>query len=119
MAKSFEELIIWQDARKLANLIHFTFMGLSDYAFKDQIYRASVSVMNNIAEGFERYSKGDFKRFLQFAKASCSEVRSMTYLAIDFNYIDDIKANEIMQLATKTKAGITSFITSLQPTKSL
>ncbi len=114
MAKNFEELIIWQDARKLANLVHYTFGELKDYAFRDQIYRASVSVMNNIAEGFERYSRPDFRRFLQFSKASCSEVRSMTYLALDFKYIDEIKADEIMQQAIRTKAGIASFITTLE-----
>ncbi len=93
IAKYIEELIIWKDARKLANLIRFAFMGLSDYAYKDTVYRVLVLVMYNIAEGFERYLKGDFKHFVQFSRASGSEVRRMTYLAIDFKYLDEIIAN--------------------------
>ena len=82
--RNFEDLIIWKDARILANLIHNTFLGNKDFSFCDQINRATLSVMNNIAEGFERFSKTEFKRYLQISKASCSEVRSMTYLALDF-----------------------------------
>jgi len=60
---------------------------LKDFGFKDQICRASVSVMNNIAEGFERRSDAEFKRFLFIAKGSCGEVRSMLYLALELRYI--------------------------------
>lgn len=95
IAKYIEELIIWKDARKLVNLIRFTFMGLSDNANKDTAYRVLVLVMYNIAEGFERYLNADFKRFVKFSKASGSEVRSMTYLVIDFKCLDEIKANKL------------------------
>jgi four helix bundle protein len=114
MAKSFEELIIWQDARVFAKVVHLTFYDLIDFNFKDQINRASVSVMNNIAEGFERYSKADFKRFLQIAKASNGEVRSMTYLAEDYNYVTTEKAIEIRNLSLKIKTGIVSLINTLE-----
>lgn len=113
MAKSFEELIVWQDARILANNVHSAFVYSKDFSFRDQINRAAISIMNNIVEGFERYSKPDFKRFLQFAKASCSEVRSMLYLALDFNYIDETKASEMMQLGTKIKAEIINLMNKL------
>ena len=113
MAKNFEELIVWQDARILANLVHLAFIDSKDFSFRDQINRAAVSIMNNIAEGFERYSKPDFKRFLQIAKASCSEVRSMLYLALDFKYIDETKASEMMQLGIKLKAGIINLMNKL------
>lgn len=113
MAKNFEELIIWQDARMLANNVHSAFIDLKDFSFRDQINRAAVSIMNNIAEGFERYSKPDFKRFLQIAKASCSEVRSMLYLALDFKYIDETEASEMMQLGIKLKAGIINLMNKL------
>jgi four helix bundle protein len=113
MAKSFEELVIWQDARKLANLVHFTFLELKDYDFKNQINSAAVSVMNNSAEGFERFSKPDFKRFLQIAKASNGEVRSMTYLAEDYNYILAEKAIEIRNLSIKIKTEIVSMMNTL------
>jgi four helix bundle protein len=113
MVKNFEELIVWQDARLLANNFHTAFIDLKDFSFRDQINRASVSIMNNIAEGFERFSNPDFKRFLQIAKASCSEVRSMLYLALDFNYIDKTKASEMMQLGTKIKAEIINLMNKI------
>ncbi|MFZ4546459.1 MAG: four helix bundle protein [Bacteroidales bacterium] len=113
MAQRFEELIIWQDARMLANLVHSTFLEIKDWDYKSQINRVAISVMNNIAEGFERYSKPDFKRFLQIAKASNGEVRSMTYLAQDFNYIKDEQAEEIRKLSNKIKTEIVSLMNKL------
>ena len=76
-------------------LIYKIFKNSKDYSFKDQIQRASISVMKNISEGFERGSKQDFKRFLYIAKASCGEVRSMLYLAIDIGYISKEEFNRI------------------------
>ena len=113
MAKSFEESVIWQDARKLANLVHFTFFTLKDFDFKNQINCAAVSDMNNTAEGFERYSQADFKHFLQIAKASNGEVRSMTYLAEDYSYLTNEKAIEIRNLNLKIKTEIASMINTL------
>ncbi len=113
MVKNFEDLIIWKDARKLANLVHFTFLEVQDYGFRNQINNAAVSVMNNTAEGFERFSKADFKRFLQISKASASEVRSMSYLAQDFNYVDELKATEIKNLCIKIKAEIINLMNTL------
>jgi len=75
LAKTFEELRIWQNSRVLVGQIYATFKVDSgkyrDYAFRDQIQRAAVSVMNNISEGFERGTKADFARFLDVAKGSC------------------------------------------------
>ena len=92
MADRFEDLDAWKVSRELANLI-YTFSRESllskDYGFKDQIQRAAVSVMNNIAEGFERGSNKDFAKFLFIARASVGEVRSMLYLALDQNYVTD------------------------------
>ena len=113
MVKSFEDLIIWQDARKLANLVHFTFIDLKDFEFRNQINSAATSIMNNIAEGFERHSKAEFKRFLQIAKASNAEVRSMTYLAVDYNYTTGEKANEIRNLSIKIKSEIVNLMNTL------
>jgi len=91
LASNFEDLTIWQDARQLLKEIYSIFMikGLAqrDYGFRDQLQRAALSVMNNIAEGFERSSKADFARFLDIAKGSCGEVRSMLYVASDLGYI--------------------------------
>ena len=75
--KSFEDLRIWQDARVFANQIYDLTDNLKDYGFKDQIQRAAVSVMNNIAEGFDYGSDAMFIKYLDVSKASCGEVKSM------------------------------------------
>jgi four helix bundle protein len=79
--KSFEDIVGWQRAQDLAVLIYKEFGTCKDYGFKDQICRAVVSISNNIAEGFDRSSDKEFVRFLYISKGSCSEVKSMLYLA--------------------------------------
>jgi four helix bundle protein len=79
-AESFEDLKVWQRARTLTNAIYNTMRACKDYAFRDQIQRAATSVMNNISESFERRTKKDFAHFLDLAKGSAGEVRSMLYL---------------------------------------
>ena len=73
--QTFEDVKSWKVARELTRELYRIFKNNRDYSFKDQIQRASVSIMNNIAEGFERGSDADFKRFLFISKASCGEVR--------------------------------------------
>src|SRR5438046_2929403 len=85
--KRFEDIIAWQKAQDLAVDIYSAFNALKDFNFKDQICSAVVSISNNIAEGFDRSSRIDFCRFLYFSSGSCSEVRSMLYLAERFHYI--------------------------------
>ncbi len=85
--KKFEEIISWQKARELNLIIYSHFKNSKDFGFRDQIQRASVSIMNNIAEGFERGGNKEFKNYLYISKASCAEVRSMLYLALDLGYI--------------------------------
>lgn len=77
--RNFEELRVWQDARILVNDIYKMMSDCKDYGFKDQIQRAAVSIMNNIAEGSESGSDPLFIRYLKISKASCGEVRSMLY----------------------------------------
>jgi four helix bundle protein len=84
--RNFEELRVWQDARFLVNEIYKTTSSFKDYRFKDQIQRAAVSIMNNIAEGSESGSDPLFIRYLKIAKASCGEVRSMLFLCEDLQY---------------------------------
>ena len=86
-AESFEDLKIWQRTRTLTNAIYNALRSCKDYAFRDQIQRAATSVINNIAEGFERRTKKDFAHFLDLAKGSAGEVRSMLYLGEDRGYI--------------------------------
>ena len=100
----FEDLDAWKVARELSNLIYAfgRASGCSrDFGFKDQIQRAAVSVMNNIAEGFERGSNKDFAKFLFIARASTGEVRSMLYLALDQKYITNEQFNEAYNLCVR------------------
>jgi four helix bundle protein len=88
----FEDLIAWQKARALTRAIYeVTRNGdfTKDYGLSRQIQRADVSVMSNIAEGFERGARGEFHQFLSTAKASCAELRSQLYVALDAGYLDE------------------------------
>ncbi len=90
--KCFEDLIAWQKARELTKAIYnVTSTGIfsKDFGLKDQIQRASVSVMSNIAEGFERNSRNEFHHFLVIAKSSCAEVKSQLYVALDVDYLTE------------------------------
>ena len=108
----FEELRIWQDARSLVKSIYEEKArnndASKDWGFRNQIQSASVSIMNNIAEGFERQSDKDFARFLDMAKASAGEVRSMLYLASDLNYLAPEKANSLKEQSEKISKGISA-----------
>ncbi len=84
---NFEDLVVWQKAVDLTLKIYQLFSKNQDFGFKNQIQRASVSIVNNIAEGFDRSSDKEFKRFLFIALGSSSEVRSMIYIALKLNYI--------------------------------
>ena len=89
--EKFEDLIAWQKARELSkNIYRVTKVGefLKDFWLRDQIRRASVSIMSNIAEGFERGGRSEFHQFLVIAKGSCAELRSQLYVASDAEYID-------------------------------
>lgn len=79
--RRFEDIRSWQKAQDLAVLVYQNFGNSKDFGFKDQICRAAVSISNNIAEGFDRGYDKDFVRMLRIAKGSCSEVKSMLYLA--------------------------------------
>ena len=86
----FEEIEAWQTARDLTKLIYlFTDKGkfARDFGLKDQIHRASISIMSNIAEGFESQTQAQFIRYLAIAKASAGELRSQLYVSHDLEYI--------------------------------
>lgn len=111
--EQFEDIIAWQKAKDLTVEIYQLFKGNRDFGFKDQIQRASVSVMNNIAEGFERDSDADFRRFLFIAKGSCGEVRSMLYIAKELNYMGDAEFKQLSRLSIEISRAISGFIKSL------
>lgn len=99
--KQFEDLIAWQKARELTRHVYLlSSQGqfAKDYALTDQTRRATISIMSNIAEGFDRNSPNDFHRFLVIAKASCAEVRSQLYIALDVGYLDENSFQETMHL---------------------
>ena len=90
MANRFEDLLIWQKARDLTRLVYdLTKVDAfsRDFGLRDQIRKAAISVMSNIAEGFERDSDAQFAHFLTIAKGSCGEVRSQLYVALDQGYV--------------------------------
>lgn len=95
----FEDLIAWQKARVLTRAIYEATQKNTfarDFGLAGQIQRAAVSVMSNVAEGFERGSNRDFHRFLCMAKASCAEVRSQLYVAHDIGYIQPDEFNQLL-----------------------
>ena len=112
--ESFEDLWIWQEARILVKEIYSDFGKCHDYGFKNQIQRAGISIMNNIAEGFERSTDADFARFLNIAKGSCGEVRSMYYPAEDLGYIQAVIASERRERAKKIARGTSSLTSHLR-----
>lgn len=111
--EKFEDIIAWQKAKELTISIYQVFKDNRDFAFRDQIQRASVSVMNNIAEGFERGSDADFKRFLYLAKGSCGEVRSILYIAKELQYIDNTTFTSLHGNAVEISKTLSGFIKSL------
>jgi len=98
--KRFEDLEIWQEARKLSKAVfEISSVGpfSTDYRFRDQIRASSGSAMDNIAEGFERDGNKEFHQFLSICKGSNAEVRSQSYRAYDYNYINQEKLNELLE----------------------
>lgn len=87
VAKRFEDLLVWQQSRELVKIIYSMSDGWKDRSLQDQIRRAAVSVLSNIAEGFERGTKEEFLYFLYIARGSCGEVRAQLYVAVDQKFI--------------------------------
>lgn len=113
----FEEIQSWQMARELTNTIY----GLTqlpafskDFGLRDQIRRAAVSVMSNIAEGFESRTDIQFINFLGMARASAGEVRSQLYIALDQKYVSEEQFKGAFGLAEQCAQKISSFISYLE-----
>lgn len=110
---NFEEIIAWQKSKELTLLIYDLFKANRNFSFKEQIQRASISTMNNIAEGFERNSDKELKIFLYIAKGSRGEVRSMVYLAKELKYVTDEQYVRVYNLSIETSRLISGFIKKL------
>ena len=102
--ESFEDLIAWQKARVLSREIYKVTRAPNfskDYSLIDQIRRASISVLSNIAEGFERGGRSEFHQYLIVAKGSCAEVRSQLYVALDADYLDQAEFKRLYDIANE------------------
>lgn len=111
--QKFEDIIAWQKAQDLAVDVYETFRDIKDFSFRDQICRAAVSISNNVAEGFDRSSDADFSRFLYFSIASCSEVKSMVYLAKRLNYISEERRDELLSQSQEISKILRGLIRSI------
>ena len=111
--EKFEDIIAWQKAKILTLQIYSVFRLSKDYSFKDQIQRASISIMNNIAEGFERKSNKEIIQFFYIAKGSCAEVRSMLILCKDLKYINSDEYNRLNDLSLDISRLLSGFIKTL------
>jgi four helix bundle protein len=112
----FEDIKAWQGARVLVKDIYrATAEGAfaRDFGVRDQIRRATVAIMSNVAEGFERGTEREFRQFLFIAKASAGEVRSLLYVTLDLGYIDESMYATLSEQATQLSRQIAAFIKHL------
>jgi four helix bundle protein len=115
--KNFEDLEVWREARRLTQIIYQLAKRdkfSRDFSLRDQIQRATVSIMSNIAEGFERGGNQEFVQFLYVAKASCGEVRSQLYVALDQGYILKTDSEKLIIAFRRLSGMIGNFINYLQ-----
>lgn len=115
--KCFEEMEVWRKSRQLTKQVYdLTGAGIfaRDYGLKDQIRRACVSVMSNIAEGFERSGTGEFIQFLAMAKGSAGEVRSQLYVALDQRYLSEDEFGTLSRSVKEISQMISSLMSYLR-----
>ena len=113
----FEDMEMWQKARELSKVVYeiTRYEKFSkDYRFRDQIRAASGSVMDNIAEGFEREGNKEFIKFLSYSKGSIGEVRSQTYRAYDCSYIDKLKYEDLIERTESLSKQLKGFMSYLK-----
>lgn len=111
--RTFEDIIAWQKSKELTTEVYGYFKNTRDYSFRDQIQRASVSIMNNIAEGFERKSNKELKQFLFISKGSCGEVRSMLHLASELEYLTKEISSKLSDKSIEISKMLSGFIKQL------
>ena len=113
----FEEMPVWQNARSMTKTIYsLTSKGQfnKDYGLRDQMQRAAVSVMSNIAEGYERHTKKEFAAFLYHAKGSIGELRSQLYVSLDLGYIGEKEFEEAYAASVSIAKQLSGLISFLQ-----
>lgn len=112
--EKFEDIEAWKESRLLVKEIYSYFRNVKDYSFRDQIQRASLSIMSNISEGFDRGTNREFIQFLIIARGSVSEVKSLSYAALDIGYIDKDALKKIHERCSKLTNLINGFIRYLK-----
>lgn len=112
--EKFEDIESWKEARMLVTKIYQLFANVKDYSFRDQIQRTSISIMSNIAEGYDRGSNKEFIQFLVIARGSASEVKSLSYAALDIGYINENAFAIIAEHCLKLSNLINGFIRYLR-----
>lgn len=120
MAKSFEDLPVWQKARELVKYIYYLTkkeVFNKDFSLVDQIRRASTSIMNNIAEGFERGSNTEFIQFLYISKGSAGETRTDLYVALDQEYITETEFRKGYELCVDVSGQLSGLIDYLKSSR--
>ena len=119
-ANQFEDLTVWQKARSLTKEVYHLTRETplhSDYGLRSQMQRAAVSIMSNIAEGFDRESRREFHQFLTIAKGSCGELRSQLYVSLDIGYVSQPQFDQTIELAQEVFRMIKVLIASLDVKK--
>lgn len=111
--EKFEDIIAWKKGKELTLIIYVAFKNCKDFSLKNQIERASVSIMNNIAEGFERKTNKELKNFLFIAKGSAGEVRSMIDLSLELKYISEKDYKIMYNLTVEISKLLSGFIKSI------
>ncbi len=113
----FEDIEAWQKARVLVRAVYRASSRspfARDFGLRDQMQKAAVSIMSNIAEGFERASNKEFVQFLNYAKGSAGEVRSQLYVALDLGYIDEGEFDRLMGVVLAVSKKLSGFMTYLK-----
>lgn len=112
-AVSFKDLVVWQKSSDLTVDIYRAFQNNKDFGFRDQIQRASISIMNNIAEGYARRSDKSFRQFLLIAKGSAAEVESMVIISKRLGYLDIEAGDRLISKTQEVERLLSGFIKKL------
>lgn len=102
--EKFEDLELWKESMSLATKIYENLKNCQDFGLKDQMQRSAVSIVSNIAEGFERNSNKEFIQFLYYSKASCGELRTQLYIALKIGILKNDDAEELIEKTRKISA---------------
>ena len=115
--QKFEDIVAWQKARELTREVYAhskTGAFAKDFGLKDQIQRASVSIMGNVAEGYDRGGDKEFIQFFSVSKGSCGEVKSHLYVALDQQYINSMQFNQLYNSADEVGRLLAGFMAYLK-----